>query len=472
MKLSDRLSTPDRDAAPATPSRGGRTTDAAAPTTRRTHGSGSNADETVRRWEQERAHVRARVIDELGPRLAGDGALRIEDLEVELTEVIERVLAAEDVTVPASERTRFTRSVLSDLLGYGPLDVLLQDPEVDEVMCNDFDDVWVERQGRLQRTNVAFLDRAQYRQVIDRIVTAVGRRVDESSPMVDARLPDGSRVNAVLPPIAVHGPTLTIRKFSEDPLTVEDLIGLGSLTQGAAQLLEACVRGELNIVVSGGTGSGKTTLLNVLSGFIPTDERIITLEDAAELQLQQPHVITMEARPANAEGRGQVSIRDLVRNALRMRPDRIVVGEVRGGEALDMLQAMNTGHDGSLTTVHANSPRDALSRLETLCLMSGLELPERAIREQLVSAVHLILQIRRLPDGRRRLVGITEVQGLEGETIVLQDLYHYDQERDLLSPTGLRPALLATLRERDVSVPKAALAPVAAPAPRPRKRGR
>ena len=463
MKLSDRL-----NQAPAEPAPEGRTarrTNSAAAAVR------SNPDDVSRRWFEERARVRALVIDELGPRLASDDGPSGSELETELTEIIDRVLADEDVTVPTAERTRFVRSVLSDVLGYGPLDLLLQDTGVDEVMCNDYDDIWVERAGKLQRTNVSFLDRAQYRQVIDRIVGAVGRRLDESSPMVDARLPDGSRVNAVLPPIAVHGATLTIRKFSEDPLTVADLVEFGTLSDELAEVLAACVLGELNVVVSGGTGSGKTTLLNVLSGFIPDDERILTIEDAAELQLQQPHVVTLESRPANSEGSGQVTIRDLVRNALRMRPDRIVVGEVRGGEALDMLQAMNTGHDGSLTTMHANSPRDAIARLETLVLMSGVDLPERAIREQIVAAVDVIVQIRRLPDGRRRLVGLTEVQGLEGDAVLMQDIFRYDQATDTLAPSGLRPMFLDTLRERGVELPRAAWSPPT-PAPSPRGRAR
>lgn len=410
-----------------------------------------------RRWEQERAQIWTKVIDELGPQLALDGGIDESELETELTGIIERLLDEDGMSIPAVERARFTRSVLSDLLGYGPLDALLQDPDVDEVMCNRYDDVWVERRGRLERTGVAFLDPAQFRHIIERIVAAVGRRVDESSPMVDARLPDGARINAVLPPIAVNGPTLTIRKFRDDPFTMDALIEYGTLSQGAAQLLDACVRGELSMIVSGGTGAGKTTLLNALSGSIPSDERIITIEDAAELQLQQDHVITMESRPANVEGRGQVTIRDLVRNALRMRPDRIVVGEVRGDEALDMLQAMNTGHEGSLTTVHANTPRDAISRIETLCLMSGVELPERAIREQLVSAIDVIVQISRRPDGGRRIMAITEVQGLEGKAVLLQDVFAYDHASDRLQPTGLRPQLLDKLRQRGITVPRSAL---------------
>ncbi|MTV25038.1 CpaF family protein [Nitriliruptoraceae bacterium ZYF776] len=454
MKLSDRLAQPAAEPAPSSRAAGRDAVAASRPA----------AEETSRRWFEERTRIRGIVIDELGPRLASDDSPSGTQLEDELTEIIDRVLAREDFKIPAAERTRFVRSVLSDVLGYGPLDLLLQDTGIDEVMCNDYDDIWVERAGKLEQTAVSFLDRGQYLQVIDRIVNAVGRRLDESSPMVDARLPDGSRVNVVIPPVSVHGASLTIRKFSEDPLTVDDLIEFGSMTPAVAELLQACVLGELNIVVSGGTGTGKTTLLNVLSGFIPADERIITIEDAAELQLQQPHVVTLESRPANTEGAGLITIRDLVRNALRMRPDRIVVGEVRGGEALDMLQAMNTGHDGSLTTVHANSPRDALTRMETLVLMSGVDLPERAIREQIVAAVDLIVQIKRMPDGRRRLVGVTEVQGLEGSAILLQDVFGYDQSTDELVPTGLRPKFLEVLKERGIDVPRRALTP---PTPQP-----
>jgi pilus assembly protein CpaF len=336
---------------------------------------------------------------------------------------------------------------------------------VTEVMCNAYDDIWVEREGKLFHTGASFTDDSQYRHVIDRIVAAVGRRVDESAPMVDARLPDGSRVNAVIPPLAIHGPILTIRKFAADPYQVKDLINFGTFTLDLATVMEACVRGKLSILVSGGTGTGKTTNLNVLSSFIPDGERIVTIEDAAELQLQQPHVLSLEARPPNAEGAGEVRIRDLVRNSLRMRPDRIIVGEVRGGEALDMLQAMNTGHEGSMTTVHSNSPRDALSRLETMVLMAGFELPVRAIREQIAAAIDLIMHLDRMPDGRRVVTSVTEIQGMEGDTILLQDLFKFRtfprQASDNGTPkvsgelvaSGLRPKFLDRLADAGIDVP-------------------
>jgi pilus assembly protein CpaF len=371
------------------------------------------------------------------------------------------------VTVSPLERRKFVQEMIADTLGYGPLDPLLQDETITEIMCNSFDDIWVEREGRIENTDLAFTDDIQYRQVIEKIVSAVGRRVDESSPMVDARLPDGSRVNAIIPPLAIHGSVLTIRKFSTDPYTAKDLINFGTYTLDLVTVMEACVRAKLNILVSGGTGTGKTTNLNVLSSFIPDGERVITIEDSAELQLQQPHVINLEARPANAEGSGEVRIRDLVKNALRMRPDRIIVGEVRAGEALDMLQAMNTGHEGSMTTVHANTARDALSRLETMVLMAGFELPVKAIREQVASALDLIMQVDRMPDGRRVVTSLTELQGLEGETILLQDIFKYrftpGTERGKpageLVATGLRPKFMEKLIEREIELPASAFKP-------------
>jgi pilus assembly protein CpaF len=343
-------------------------------------------------------------------------------------ELVEEKLRAEKLPYSRQIRNRLVSDMADEILGFGPIEPLLRDPTVTEVMVNRPDQVYCERFGKLELTDIQFRDNDHVRHVIDKIVTPLGRRVDESSPMVDARLPDGSRVNAIISPLSLGGPVLTIRKFSVDPYTVEDLIGFGSMTQGMAAFLAACVKVKLNCIVSGGTGSGKTTLLNVLSSFIPEGERIVTIEDAAELKLHQPHVVRLESRPPNIEGKGEVKIRDLVRNSLRMRPDRIIVGEVRGGEALDMLQAMNTGHEGSISTVHANTPRDALSRLETMVMMSGMDLPSRAIREQVAAAIHIIIQIGRLSDGSRKVVSVSEVQGMEGNVIVLQDLFAFQQK--------------------------------------------
>ncbi len=343
-------------------------------------------------------------------------------------ELVEEKLRADKLPYSRQVRNRLVSDMADEVLGYGPIEPLLRDPTVTEVMVNRPDQVYCERFGKLELTDVSFRDVDHIRHVIDKIVTPLGRRVDESSPMVDARLPDGSRVNAIIAPLSLNGPVLTIRKFSVDPYTVEDLIGFGSVTQGMAAFLAACVKVKLNIIVSGGTGSGKTTLLNVLSSFIPEGERIVTIEDAAELKLHQPHVVRLESRPPNIEGKGEIMIRDLVRNSLRMRPDRIIVGEVRGGETLDMLQAMNTGHEGSLSTVHANTPRDALARMETMVMMSGMDLPSRAIREQVASAVHIIVQIGRLSDGSRKVVSVSEVQGMEGNVIVLQDVFAFQQK--------------------------------------------
>jgi pilus assembly protein CpaF len=374
-------------------------------------------------------------------------------------------LAIDRTPLSRAERVRVQQEIADDILGYGPLEPFLRDDSVTEIMVNGAQDVYIERQGKLERTSVSFSDDAHVRRIIDRIVSQIGRRVDEASPMVDARLPDGSRVNAIIPPLSLRGPTLTIRKFSRDPYTLADLASFGSLTPAAATFLAACVRGKVNILVSGGTGSGKTTLLNALSGFVPGNERIVTIEDAAELQLQQRHVVSLEARPPNIEGEGEVRIRELVRNALRMRPDRIIVGEVRGAETLDMLQAMNTGHEGSLTTIHANTPRDALHRLEMLVLMGGVELPLRAVREQIASAFDLIIHLVRLIDGSRRVSRITEVFGLEGDVVTLQDLFvtrAVDEEgfatsrTTLLGPlrsTGLRPNFLDKLSTHGVELP-------------------
>ena len=414
------------------------------------------------------AELKTRVhhacIAKLGPQLFTTETT--EDLHEQVHRVVTEQLAVDRTPLTREERRRIVRELTDDILGYGPLEPLLRDDDVTEVMCNNWDQIFIERDGKIERTNTSFADNAHLLRIIDKIVSQVGRRVDEASPMVDAHLPDGSRVNAIIPPLALRGPTLTIRKFSRDPYTMDDLIEFGTLTPKSAQFLAACVRGKLNVLISGGTGTGKTTTLNALSAFVPGDERIVTIEDAAELQLQQEHVITLEARPPNIEGQGEVRIRELVRNALRMRPDRIIVGEVRGAETLDMLQAMNTGHEGSLTTIHANSPRDALSRLETLVLTAGYELPLRAIREQISSAFDLLIQINRLVDGSRRVTNVTEVLRMESEVITLQDVFAAkppDENADdagrtltLLSPlvcSGLKPHFLEKMTANGVTLP-------------------
>ena len=387
------------------------------------------------------------VIQELGPILY-DQRVSEADLRKQVEEQLHKALSQERVALAANERQALVQSVFDDVLGYGPIDRLLREPSINEVMVNGPDQVFIERDGKILLTDVKFVDETHLRRIIDKIVSQVGRRVDEATPMVDARLPDGSRVNVVVHPLAIGGPFMTIRRFATDPFKSADLVAMGSWTDQTAHFMEQCVKGRLNIVVSGGTGTGKTTLLNVLSSYIPGDERIITVEDAKELQMQQPHVLSMEGRPPNIEGKGEVRIRDLVRNCLRMRPDRIVVGEVRGAEALDMLQAMNTGHDGSITTVHSNSPRDTLSRVETMSLMAGMDLPVRVIREQMASALDLIIHLTRLRDGTRRVTHISEVMGMEGDVIVLQDLYLFDYGMGMdeegrflgqLKTTGIRP---------------------------------
>ncbi len=380
-----------------------------------------------------RSRAQKALFDRLGNRLF-DPEMSEEQLHAHVVRELDEILSAEATQLSNEERRTMVRSIGADVLGLGPIEPFLADPTVTEVMVNSDDAIFVERAGRLQLTDARFMTPQHVRQVIEKIVAAVGRRIDESSPVVDARLPDGSRVNAVIPPLAVDGPMLTIRKFAKTALTANDLVATQTLTEETVAFLEGCVRGCRNILISGGTGSGKTTLLNVVSSFIPEQERIVTIEDAVELRLDQRHVIRLEARPANLEGRGQVSIRDLVRNSLRMRPDRIVVGEVRGGEALDMLQAMNTGHEGSLSTLHANTPRDALSRLETMVLMAGLDLPARSIREQIASAVNLVVHLSRMSDGSRRVTEIAEVTGMEGETIGISTLFGFEHRH------GPRPA--------------------------------
>ena len=404
-------------------------------------------------------------IAKLGPQLFSS-AEPTGDLSDQVMRTVTEQLALDRTPLTREERRQITREIADDILGYGPLEPFLRDDTVTEVMVNSYDRIYVERNGRIERTKVGFADNAHLLRIIDKIVSQVGRRVDESSPMVDARLPDGSRVNAIIPPLALRGPTLTIRKFARDPYTMDDLITFGSITPKASHFISACVRGKLNVLISGGTGTGKTTTLNAVSAYIPGDERIVTIEDAAELQLQQEHVITLESRPANIEGKGEVRIRELVRNALRMRPDRIIVGEVRGPETLDMLQAMNTGHEGSLTTIHANSPRDALSRVETLVMTAGVELPLRAIREQVSSAFDLLVQISRLVDGSRRITHVSEVLGMESDVITLQDIFVAkppDEEAagsghmtKLLGPllcSGLKPHFLEKMAANGVSLP-------------------
>ena len=378
----------------------------------------------------------------------------------ELKKVMESIIEAKASNLSRTERSRLLKEVYNDVMGLGPIESLLNDSEITEIMVNGPYRVYVERKGKLDLSDVVFKDNAHVMNIINRIVSSVGRRIDESSPMVDARLSDGSRFNAVIPPVSLVGPSMTIRKFSKTPFTATDLIKFGSISPKMVSFLEACVKGKMNIIVSGGTGSGKTTLLNVLSGYIPNNERIVTIEDAAELQLMQDHVVTMESRPPNLEGSGQITIRDLVRNSLRMRPDRIIVGEVRSGETLDMLQAMNTGHDGSLTTAHANSPRELMSRMETMVLMSGMELPVRAIREQIHSALDIVVHQSRLKDGSRKVVNITEVVGMEGDTITLQDIFTYRIEgidtygriKGNFVSTGIRPNFLEKIAASGVFI--------------------
>ncbi len=401
--------------------------------------------------------VQAQLIAELDPKM---DLTKINEVRRQVEEIFNNILENGNIILTRVERARLFEAVCSEILGYGPIDPLLKDESIGEIMVNGPKQVYIERDGKLVLTEVQFQDNEHVMRIIERIVSPLGRRIDESSPYVDARLPDGSRVNAVIPPIAVYGPVITIRKFSKDPFHADDLIKFGTLTPEMVTFLKACVEARLNIVVSGGTGSGKTTTLNVLSDFIPPDERIITVENAAELQLRQEHVVTLESRSANIEGRGEITIQQLVVNCLRMRPDRIIVGECRAGEALDMLQAMNTGHDGSLTTLHANSPRDALSRLETMVLMAGHDLPVRAIREQIASAIQLILQQTRMKDGTRKVTAISEVQGMEGDVIVMQDVFTFEQTGiengkivGRMKPTGIRPKFVERFEAQNIYLP-------------------
>ena len=422
------------------------------------HGSSNTA-----RLNAIRDKVQRRLLAELSPSVRTDN---IEEVKRALERIFGEVLAADDIPLTRAERTELLNQIVASILGYGPLEPFLQDESVTEVLVNGPDQVYVERNGKLERTEIRFRDVEELMHIIDRIVSPLGRRVDESSPMVDARLPDGSRVNVIIPPLSLVGPCLSIRKFSRAAYSIDDLIQLNSLTREMGDFLRACVLARLNIVVSGGTSTGKTTLLNILSGFLPNNERIVTIEDSAELQLQQEHIVRLESRPPNVEGKGQVTIRQLVINALRMRPDRIVVGEVRGGEALDMLQAMNTGHDGSLTTAHSNSPRDTLHRVETMVLMAGMDLPLRAVREQIAAAFDLIVHLERLPDGTRRVTAITEVQGMEGDVIVMQDIFHFVQTglRDgrvqgYYTGAGIRPKFMDKIEAWGLYLPPTIFAP-------------
>ncbi len=416
-------------------------------------------------YQELKLAIHRRIVDEMSDQeqqfLASNNHTRAEVEEL-ISSYCQRVLDDSPMSVPRGERARIVADICDEILGLGPIEPLLKDESITEVMINGPKKIFVERKGKLQLTNVQFHDDAHLMNIIERIVSPLGRRIDEASPLVDARLADGSRVNAIVPPLSLIGPCVTIRKFTKNPLSIDNLVGFGTLSEEMAEFLEACVKARLNIMVSGGTGSGKTTTLNVLSSFIPDRERIVTIEDAAELRLQQQHVVTLESRPANLEGRGAITIRDLVRNALRMRPDRIIVGEVRSGEALDMLQAMNTGHDGSLTTGHANSPRDILSRLETMVMMAGMDLPVRAIREQIASALDLIIQQSRIQDGSRKITYITEVQKMEGDTIVLQDLFTYVQTGinesgksvGYYEASGLQPMFMQKFKMNGVELPK------------------
>jgi pilus assembly protein CpaF len=417
-------------------------------------------DAAFDRQTELKSAIHTYVIRELGPRLYNQ-SLPEPELRRVVRAKIEEALVAEHFPMARTERQVMVEELIAEVLGYGPIEEFLRDPTITEVMVNGYRDIYIERGGRLQKTEKRFRDEGHFSRIIQKIVGQVGRRVDESSPYVDARLPDGSRVNVILPPVSVLGAALTIRKFSAEPFTTTDLIEFQTLTRRASDFLQACVRGRLNILVSGGTGTGKTTTLNVLSNFIPPTERVVTIEDAAELKLEHEHLVSLEYRPPNIEGKGEVTIRDLVRNALRMRPDRIIVGEIRGGEALDMLQAMNTGHDGSLSTVHANSPRDVLSRVETMVLMAGMDLPMRAVREQVSRAIHLIVHQSRLPDGSRRITHITEIAGMEGDIITLQNLFVFDFAAGIdregrylgrLKSTGIRPGFLSLLKQQGVTV--------------------
>jgi pilus assembly protein CpaF len=425
-------------------------------------GTAAAAEESIygkQDFQEMKARLHRAIISRLD--LTKLNTLPADRVRAEVSRMAENLLLAEDTPLSTAERDRLVGEVHHELFGLGPLEPLLSDPTISDILVNSHSNIYIERRGKLEKTSIAFKDDEHLMRVIERIVSTVGRRIDEAQPMVDARLQDGSRVNAIIPPLAIDGPTLSIRRFGTDPLRMTQLIELGALTKETAILFEMCVRARLNILISGGTGAGKTTLLNALSAFIPTDERIVTIEDSAELQLQQPHVVRLETRPMNIEGKGEVTQRDLVRNALRMRPDRIVVGEVRGGEAIDMLQAMNTGHDGSLTTVHANSTRDSLSRLETMFQMTGMRLSDRAMRQQIASAINLVIQVARLTDGTRRITSISEITGMEGEMITMQEIFIFERTgtdsmgkvMGKFRTTGIRPRFAERLKQYGMQLP-------------------
>ena len=411
-------------------------------------------------YQEMKARLHRAIINRMD--LTKLGQMDSEQLHAEVSRLVEDMIAAENAPLSVSERERLIGEVRHELFGLGPLEPLLADQEVCDILVNSPKQVYIERRGKLELTNVEFKDDEHLMRVIERIVSTVGRRIDESSPMVDARLQDGSRVNAIIPPLSLDGPVLSIRRFGAEPLRMASLIEKNALTKDMADMFEMCVKARLNVLISGGTGAGKTTLLNALSSYIPDDQRIVTIEDSAELQLQQPHVVRLETRPPNIEGKGEVTQRDLVKNALRMRPDRIVIGEVRGGEAIDMLQAMNTGHDGSLTTIHANTPRDALARLETMIQMTGMRLSDRAMRQQVASALDLVIQGARLSDGTRRITSISEITGMEGETITMQEIFHFerkgvDKDGKVIGryrPTGVRPRFAERLKQYGMQLPR------------------
>jgi pilus assembly protein CpaF len=417
------------------------------------------AEDTNQVFQEMKARLHRAIVTRLD--LAKLSTLSPERIQEEVARLAEGLLQAENLPLSVLERDRLVTEVHHELFGLGPLEPLLADPTISDILVNSYSSIYIERRGKLEKTLISFKDDEHLRRVIERIVSTVGRRIDEAQPMVDARLPDGSRVNAIIPPLALDGPVLSIRRFGADPLRMPMLIENGALTKEIAILFEMCVRARLNIIISGGTGAGKTTLLNALSAYIPSDERIVTIEDSAELQMQQPHVVRLETRPPNIEGRGEVTQRDLVRNTLRMRPDRIVIGEVRGGEAIDMLQAMNTGHDGSLTTIHANTTRDALARLETMVQMTGMRLSDRAMRQQIASAVNMVIQVARLTDGTRRIISISEITGMEGDTVVMQEIFQFERTGvdstgkviGRFRTTGIRPRFAERLQQYGMQLP-------------------